>query len=170
MAAAASSSISPRTDQRRFGLRRWQYFEGNAGQNRKCTPGTGHALRKVVAGNVLDHAAAGFEGFTTAGNGLDTKDVVARGTRRQPPRAGQIGRKHAADRAPARFAAQQRTIVHRLEGEPLVAFSEQPFDLGKRRAGLGGEHQFFRLIKRNAGQRRQIEYMRGLHRTTDGAL
>src|SRR5690606_40066780 len=48
---------------------------------RKRAPRTGHGLRKIVAGDVLDHASAGLEGFATPGNGTDAKDMIAGRTR-----------------------------------------------------------------------------------------
>ena len=66
--------------------------------------------------------------------------------------------------------AEQRAVIHRLEGEFLIAGGEQRLDLGERRAGLGGEHQFLRLVERDAGQAREIEAQIPLRRAADAAL
>ena len=44
------------------------------------------------------------------------------------------------------------TGVHRFEVELLAALGDQRLDLGNRRAGLGGQHQFLRLVERDAGK------------------
>ena len=83
------------------------------------------------------------------GDRRDAEEMVARRAGLQPARAGQIGGEHAAERAvfPA-VAAEQRPVIHRLEGKLLVVVVEQLLDLGERRPGLGRQHQLLRLVER----------------------
>ena len=138
--------------QRRLGLRRRQHLEGHVGEHGERAPRAGHHLRQIVAGDVLDHPPAGLERLAPAGHGVDAEHMVARRTRLDAPRPGKIGGKHAADRAAARLAAEQRPVVHRLEGEFLAVLGKQLLDLGERRAGPGRQHQFLRLVERHAGE------------------
>jgi hypothetical protein len=68
------------------------------------------------------------------------------------------------------FAAEQRAVVHRFEGELLAVFRQQLLDLGQRRAGLCRQHQFGRLVERDAGEFRQIKRVFALQRPADAAL
>jgi hypothetical protein len=61
--------------------------------------------------------------------------MVARRARLEPPRAGEIGGKRAADGAAPGRVGEQRAVVHRLERELLVAARQQRFDLGNRGSG-----------------------------------
>ena len=70
---------------------------------------------------------------------------------------------------PAR-RAEQRPVVHRLEGKLLIVGGEQRLDLGERRAGFRRQHQFLGLIERDAGQARQVEAQIPLRRAADAAL
>ena len=83
-------------------------------------PGARHQLAEIVAGDVLHHAAAGLEGLAAAGHRCHAEEMVARGARLDPARSGQIGSEHAADRADAGRAAQQRAVIRRFEGELLA--------------------------------------------------
>ena len=96
--------------------------------------------------------------------------MVARGAGLDAARAGQIGGDRAAQRAAARIAAQQRPVVHRLEGKFWFVFVQQRLDLGERRAGARREHQLLRLVKRDAGEAGEIERQIGLARPADRAL
>ena len=58
-------------------------------------------------------------------------------------------------------------MVGRLEGEALAVAGEQRLDLGERRAGARREHQFGRLVERDAGQPRGREGRGGLHRAAE---
>ncbi len=86
-------------------------------------------------------------------------------------------------RGPERFAAsappsepafarpaEDRAVIHRLEGELLALAFDQRLDLGERRAGPGREHQLLRLVQRHAGEPGQIERQIGLARAAERAL
>ena len=88
-------------DQRRLGLGGRQHLEGDVGDDGERAPGAGHQLRQVVAGDVLDDAAARLEGLAAAGDGVDAEHMVARRARLQR-------------RGPERLAASTPPIVPRL--------------------------------------------------------
>ena len=67
------------------------------------------------------------------------QNAVAHRTGEWSPRTRESGGNHAADRA--RFAEARR-----LEREPLAMLGEPRPDLGERRAGARGHHQFGRLV------------------------
>ena len=81
-----------------------------------------------------------------------------------------IGGYRTAQGAAIRFAAEQRTVVHRLESQLLVIFRKQRLDLGDRGTGTCRKHQLGRLVQRNAAEPRKIEREIGLTRPSDGAL
>ena len=108
MAAAACVVEQAANGERGLGLGRRQHLEGDVGEHGQRAPRAGHHLGQVVAGDVLDDAAARLERLAAAGNGMDAEDVVARRARLQPARAGEVGGEHAADGAPARLAAEKR--------------------------------------------------------------
>jgi hypothetical protein len=58
--------------------------------------------------------------------------MIARGARLDPAGPRQVAREHTADRGPAGLAAQQGTIVGRLEGQVLMVVDEVRLDLGER--------------------------------------
>src|SRR5690606_20176589 len=119
---------------------------------------------------VLDDAPARLERFASTGDGMNAEDVVARGTRLQPARAGKVGRQHATDRTAALSLAEQRAVVERLELELLVVLGQQRLDLGERRSGARRKHQFLRLIERDTCQLRQVNLVLGLCDMADAAL
>ena len=157
-------------DHGRFGFRLGQHFDRDIGHRGQRAPGTGQHLAHVVAGDVLHHAPARFDSFGAAGDGGHAEEVIARRARFDAARPGKIGRDRAADGALAGLPAQQRAVIHRLEGELLVVFFQQHIDLGKRRAGFGRKHEFFRLVQRDAGEPREVEREVSLARAADQAL
>ena len=97
--------------------------------------------------------------------------MIARGAGLDPPRARQVGRERAAERArvrPARRAAGRNPSARRRAAGPCS--SHQRLDLGERRAGLGREHQFLRLVQRHAGEPGEVERQVGLARPAERAL
>ena len=96
--------------------------------------------------------------------------MVARGAGLDAARSRQIGGDGAADAAGTGFAAKEHAVIHRLEGEFLVARRHQRLDFRKRRSGLGREHQFLGFVKRDAGQRRKVERRVPLRGAADDAL
>src|SRR5262249_19410124 len=96
--------------------------------------------------------------------------MVARGACLDPARTGQIGRERAAEGAPTHRAAEQRTIVHRLERELLAARGDELLDLRERGADLGGEHELLRLVERHPGKLGKVKREIPLGGTADLAL
>ena len=117
--------------------------------DRERAVGAGEELHQVVAGDVLHDAAAGFHHFAAAGDGAHADEAVAGSAARDAARAGEIG---GGDGADGRLAggAVEPAMVGRLEGQALAVFGKQRLDLGKRRAGAGGDHQFGRLVEGDA--------------------
>jgi hypothetical protein len=105
-----------------------------------------------------------------ARHGVDAEEVVARGAGLDAARAGEIACDDAADGALPGLPAEHRPVIHRLEGEFLVVLVQKLLDVGERRAGARRQHQFGRLVQRDAGQARQVERDVGLARPADGAL
>ena len=155
---------------RRLGLRARQRLDGHLGRYRQRPPGARHQLAEVVPCDVLHHAAAGLEGLAPPRHRRKSKEVVARGSGLDPARTGHVGGEHTADGAAPGGAAEQRAVVHGLEGQLLVLRGDQRLNFGDRRAGLGGQHQFFRLVERHARERGEVERQVGLCGPADGAL
>ena len=155
-----------------LGLRARQRLDGHLGHGGERAPGAGEELAQVIAGDVLDHASAGFERLAAPGNGGHAEEMVARGAGFDAPRARQIGRDRAADGAGAGAGrrAEDDAVIHGLEGEFLLARRQQRFDLDKRRCGPRREHQLLGLVKRDAGEPRKIERCVPLRRPADRAL
>ena len=154
----------------RLGLGPRQRLDRDVRHCRKRAPRSGHELAQVVAGDVLDHAAARLEFLAAPGHRSEAEEMIARRARPDAARARQIGGEHAADRRLARRPPEQRAVVHRLEGELLRLRVEQVLDLGERRAGARREHQLLGLVKRDAGERGQIERRIDLRGPAERAL
>ena len=78
-------------------------------------------LAEVVAGDVLHHAAAGFEGLAAPGDGGEAEKMVARGAGLDAPRPGEICRRAHRRSCRARRTTEKRPVIHRLEGQLLAA-------------------------------------------------
>ena len=155
---------------RRLGLRLGQHLDCYVGHSAERAPGAGKQLAQVVAGDVLHHAPARLDCLSASGDGGETEEMVARSAGFDAAWAGEIGRDYTADRALASFSTEQRTVVDGLEAELLLVFIEQFFDLGERRTGARGEHEFRRLVKRDAGEVGKVEGEIGLARAADRAF
>ena len=83
------------------------------------------SLEQVVAGDVLDHLAAGLEHLAAAGDGVEAEEMVARRAGPDAPRAGEVGSEHAAEVARAGAPPSSGPSVRRLEGEHLAVLGEQ---------------------------------------------
>ena len=116
-------------------LGRRQHLEGHLGHGSERAETAGEQLAQIVAGDVLHHPPAGLDQIAAPGDRLDAEEVVARGPGLDPARAGQIAGKHAADGAAPGLAAQQRSVVRRLECQLLVALGKARLDLRKRCPG-----------------------------------
>src|SRR5437879_797853 len=67
-------------------------------------------------------------------------------------------------------ATQEPRQVGRLEGKHLASGSKYTFDLGKSRAGAGGNHQFLWLIEADLRKSGYIKCACRLHRPSEPAL
>ncbi len=162
--------IEAEDENRLLRLRSRQCLDRDVGQRRQRPPGAGHEFAKIVAGDVLDHAAARFERLAAAGNSGKAEEMIAGRAGFDPTRAGQIGGDRAADRACTRRTVQQRAVIHRFERELLALFRDERVDLRERRAGFGGQHQFFRLVQRDTGKPGEIERRIPLRGAADRTL
>ena len=122
----------------------------------------GHQLAEIVSGHVLHHPPAGLEGLAPPADGAEAEQVVARRSRLDAARAGGVDRDGAPYCSPARRSAQDKAVIRRLEGELLALLVEQALDFAERRARAGGQHQFGRLVERDAAHRRRGEPAAGL--------
>src|SRR5262249_44648706 len=124
----------------------------------------------IVAGDVLDHAAAGLERLTAPGHRRDPEEMIACGARLDTARPRDVGGEHPAERALAGAGAEHRPAVDRLERQLLSLAADQRLDFRDRRAGARGKHQLLRLIKSDAGEAGEIEREVPLRRTADASL
>ncbi len=170
MALQAAAVIEPEHHYRCLGFRARQCLDRDLGQRRERAPGARHQLAEIVAGHVLHHPAAGLEGLAPPRYRRETEEVVARGASLDPARARHVGGKDTADGAAPGGTAKQRAIVHGLESELLTLRFHQRLDLGNRRPCPRRQHQFLRLVKRDARQRGEIERHVGLRGPADRTL
>ena len=84
---------------------------------------------RSTPGDVLHHAAAGLEDLAAAVDGAHAQQMVARRAGADAARAGDVGGEHAADRALAGLAADQRPELDGLERQHLAAVGEIGLDL-----------------------------------------
>ena len=154
----------------RLGLRTRQHLDRHLGHGGERAERAGQQLAEIVAGDVLHHAAARLEGLGAARHRREAEEMIARGAGLDAPRPRKVRRERAAERARVRGPAEDRAVIHRLEGELLALALDQRLDLGERRAGPGREHQLLRLVQRHAGEPGQIERQIGLARAAERAL
>ena len=86
---------SERLRARRF----WKDPQGEFGQDRECSKRAADKFRDVEAGDVLDHLAAGFEGFAQSVDGAKSEQLIAHRAVAHTRRAAGIGRDRAGDRS-----------------------------------------------------------------------
>ena len=146
--------IEAENQHRRLGLRTRQHLDRHLGHGGERPERAGQQLAEIVAGDVLHHAAARLEGLGAARHRREAEEMVARGAGLDPPRPRKVRRERAAERARVRGPAEDRAVIHRLEGELLALALDQRLDLGERRAGPGREHQLLRLVQRHAARAR----------------
>ena len=97
-----------------------QHLHGHLGHHRKRAPGAGNRLAEIVAGDVLHHAAAGFEGLAPAVHARHPEQMVARGA--EPGCGGcqrgwwRIRRRSRTGRYACRAQARGRSARRRAAG------------------------------------------------------
>ena len=109
-----------RKNQGPAGLRRRQHLEGEIGEGAEGAERAGHQFADIVAGDVLDHPAAGLEGLAAAADRVQPQQVVAGRARLDPPRTGQVASEDAADGRLPGLAAEERAEIGWLEGQLLI--------------------------------------------------
>ncbi len=81
------ASSRPLTIDRGLRLRLRQHLDGDVGHDGERAPGPGHQFTQVVAGDVLHHPAARFDGFAPPGDRGQTEKMIARRARLDAARA-----------------------------------------------------------------------------------
>ena len=170
MSFPAVASSRPNTRIVCLGFRPRQRLDRDVGHDGERAPGASQKLAEVVAGNVLHHAAAGFERLAASGNRAEAKEMVAGGAGLDAPWAGEVRRECATDRAAVGRNAQKRTIVHRLEGKLLTVSRDQRLDLGKRRARPRRQYELGGLVEGDSGKPGNVERGVPLRCAADHAL
>ena len=112
-------------------LRRWQHLDRQFRHHAKCAPGARQKFAEIVAGDVLHHTPTGFIIVAAARNRLESKKMIARGTRFDAARPGEIASDVTAQGALAAVMPQQVREVRRLEGKLLIALGDGVLYLGE---------------------------------------
>ena len=142
-----------------------QHLEGDLGQNPQRAVRTCQQLHEVVAGDVLHHPTAVLDDLAASVHEAHADQAVAAGPDLDPARPADICGDHAAD-GRLSCGPEQPAVIHRLEGQALVALGERGLDLGQRRPRPGHQRQRARLVKADAcepGSRQR----RARHRRAD---
>ena len=127
-------------DKHRSGaLRRRHDFNRHFMQRREGAPGAGEQFAEIIAGDVLDHLAAGFERLRPPADGMKAEQMIARGAGLDAARTGQIASQRPAERRP-RLGTKERAIIGRLESQHLLFLVKRRLDFCERRGGTGGQH------------------------------
>ena len=134
------------------GFGRGQYLDGDLGQCGERSKGSGQQFGEVIAGDILHDPATALHKFTTPGHGFDTQNMIARGTRLDAARSGQIASNHAAQGS-TRAAIKTRKS-RRLEGQHLAFCGNCSLNLCQRRTRPCREHELFGFVERDPTQSR----------------
>jgi hypothetical protein len=158
-----------RQDQGRDLLLHRQHLEGHLGQQTESAPGSGHQLHEIETGDVLHHPSAGLDRLAAPVDEAHADQTVAGGTRIDAAGPGIVGRRH---RAEGRLAgrAEERAVIHRLEGQHLPTPGQQRLHLGERRTGAGRDHHLGRLVEGDAGEPGRGERRLVMRRTAERRL
>ena len=79
-------------------FRRRQHLQRDLGDDAQRAVAAGQQLAQVETGDVLQHAPAGVDHLAVPGDRADAQHVIAHRAPGDAPRAGQVGRDHAAQR------------------------------------------------------------------------
>src|SRR6185295_693912 len=112
--------------------------------------------RHVVAGDVLHHRAAELQHAAAAVDELGAEHEIAHRARHGAARAGQAGGDAAAKGRP-------RPEMRRIEGQELIFFLENFFQVEKRSAAPGRDHQLGRVVADDPGIAARIENLAARH-------
>ena len=106
--------------------------EDDLGDHAQGAERAAEQLGQVVAGDVLDHLAAGPGHGPVGQDHGDADDQVAHGAVAQPPRPRGVGRHHPAEGGPG---------LGRVEGQPLAGRGQGGLEIGQAHARLGPHDQ-----------------------------
>ena len=155
--------LEPIDQDRARPLRRGQDLDRHLVHERERAVGACEQLADIVAGHVLDHAAAGLEALAPPAHRVHAEEVIARCPRLDPTRAREIAGERTAQSG-AFGRAEQRRIVRRLERKHLPFGPDCAFDRSERRCRLGRQHQLGGLVVDDAVERGERKGGRALHR------
>ena len=141
--------------QRRFGLGLRQHLERGLDDDAEDAHRSGDQARDVVAGDVLDDAAAEVHQLAGAREQRDAEQVVA-----QRPGPGPRGPESPAATMPPTVAPGRE--MRRLEGQALAVLGELRFERGQAHAGRRGDDELGRLV---VGRRRRGRACRAARRS-----
>jgi hypothetical protein len=147
-----------------------QYLEGDARHDGERAPASTHRTAEIIARHVLHDAPATAKSLSRAGDRLDAEQVIARAPSHDAAAPRQIRREDRADRATARWSAEHRAEIDRLEGEHLALVGKALLDIGERRAGACAHDEFGRLIERDTAERGRSDGKASVDRASDIAL
>src|SRR5690606_42020401 len=106
-------------DKRPHHLRRGQLLEGEITCDNERAIASRNEFTKIVAGDILHHAAAGPERRSAAGVAANPEQMIAGAPRLDARAAGEVAAESAADAAAVWRKPEKRPVVRRIEGEPL---------------------------------------------------
>ena len=135
---------------------RRQYLDRNLRQRRQSAETAGHQLAQIVAGDVLDHPAAGLECLAPARNSFEAQEMIPRRARLDTPRPGQIG---GEDTANGRFPQVliQIAEIRRFERQLLPLLRQHRLYLTQGRSRAGAQHKLFGLVQIDAIQGGKVQ-------------
>ena len=117
---------------------------------------------RSTPGDVLHHPPAGLDGRALAIHGPKPQHIVARRPPQNAPGARNIHGRDGADARGQGILAIDPAEIGGLERQLLIMPGECRLHLVKRRARLGRDHQFLRLVKRDPRQLRGRDDRRGI--------
>ena len=139
VAAPDRLGLVERQAQALVGRRHRQHLQRDLGDQPEHAHRADQQAADVIAGHVLHHLAAKAHHLAAGRDQHRAEDEVTHRAGRHPPRPGQPGRHHAADRA-------ARGKMRRFAGQALAMRSQHGLQLGQRRAAAHRHHQLGRFV------------------------
>jgi hypothetical protein len=136
--------------QRRLGRGTRHHLERDLDDDAEDAERAGDDARDVVAGDVLDDAAAELQQLAGAVHHRDAEDMVAHRACCRARRPRESRSDHAAD-------GRLRREARRLEREALAVHGELRFELDEPHPGRRGDDELGRLVVGAAGERGRVE-------------
>ena len=122
-----------------------QHLERHFSQHTQSAVRSGHQPGQIKPGDILHHPATILDHLAHPINKPDAQQIIPRRPGLHPARAGYVGGNHAPNRRLA-IGAQQRPVVHRFKGQPLIGFGQGGPDDVQWRACLRHKGQGTRFI------------------------